>query len=139
MAREPVMPDAETTLRLSVLALRAGRVAWGCLLVLMLGLSAGIMLLPPAGKEPNLTILAIALVPLAAFVPGLRRRSVLSHLWLSLLMLLYMTVSMQNLFLAEVRWLDWVIVAAEVLLFLACLMFVRWRAREIRGRAAMEG
>lgn len=138
MAREPVVPDAETTLVLAERARWAGRMVWACLLLLALSLSLGIMVWPPVGKEPNVTVWAVAVVPLAAFLPGLRRRAVLTHLWLSLLMLLYMTVSMQRLFMPEFGWTDVLAVASEIILFLASLLFVRWRARELRGRAVMD-
>ncbi len=138
MAREPVVPDAPTTELLTVRARWACRVVWLSMALLVVFLSLGIMIWPPADKIPNTTVWAVAVVPLAAFLPGLRREGVQTFLWLSVLMLLYMTVSMQRLFMPDVRLLDWLEVLAEVVLFLACLLFVRWRARELRGRAAME-
>ena len=72
-------------------------------------------------------------LPLLLFLPGILRGSWKSHLWLCFVILVYFTITVSKLFDARRSPADWLELVAIVVLFIAAMMFARWRQREISG------
>lgn len=73
-----------------------------------------------------------SLLPLLLFLPGMLKDNLRSYIWLCFVCLLYFIRLVVRLF-AEPG--DWVLITgmvAVVLLFCSAMMYVRWRARELR-------
>ena len=86
------------------------------------------LLLPPQQRS-TAWVLAIAVVPLALPLPGLLRGNPRSHLWASLLVLLYLLHGAGEVVAnpAE-RWLGLLEVLLSLSVFCNALLFVRWQA-----------
>lgn len=103
------------------------------LALFILVLSLGILVWPPAGKQPSLVIWGIVILPLLAMLPGVLARRSRTHMWLCFLLCLYFFVSMPPLFEPDYRWLDVAEVVLEGLLFVSSMLFVRWQSRAQRA------
>jgi uncharacterized membrane protein len=81
-------------------------------------------------------IWVIKLLPLLLFLPGMRKDNLRSYIWLCFVCLGYFMLLVQRVFAQP----DDVLVigglVAVVLLFIAAMLYVRWRARELRGQGA---
>ena len=78
-------------------------------------------------------IWAIKLVPLLLFLPGMLRDNLRSYIWLCFVSLGYFIIFVQRLFATPDSVLVIVGMIALVVLFIAAMLYVRWRARELRG------
>ena len=72
------------------------------------------------------------LLPLLIFLPGLLRDRLRSYIWLCFVSLLYFIALVERLFAVPGSPLAVVGMVAVVTLFVAAMMYVRWRARELR-------
>ncbi|MEE4146965.1 MAG: DUF2069 domain-containing protein [Halieaceae bacterium] len=72
------------------------------------------------------------LLPLLIFLPGLLRDRLRSYIWLCFVSLLYFVALVERLFAVPGSPLAVAGMAAVVTLFIAAMMYVRWRARELR-------
>jgi uncharacterized membrane protein len=72
-------------------------------------------------------------LPLLLFLPGLLRGAWKSHLWLCFVLMVYFTVTVSELFDPRREAADWLELAAIVVLFVAAMMYARWRQRELGG------
>jgi uncharacterized membrane protein len=111
-------------------ALRAGasRVMW---------LSYSILLLQQAldaweHQAPGF-IWCLKLLPLLIFLPGMFRDNLRSYIWLCFVCLGYFLVLVQRIFAQPDNLLVISGLTAVVILFIAAMMYVRWRARELRA------
>jgi len=77
-------------------------------------------------------IWALKLVPLLLFLPGMRRDNLRSYIWLCFVCLGYFMILVQRIFAQPGNLLVISGLAAVVLLFIAAMLYVRWRARELR-------
>ncbi len=76
---------------------------------------------------------AAVLVPLLLFLPGVLRDNLRSYIWLCFVCLLYfMRLVLEN-FAHPGKPLALAGMAAVVALFCSAMMYVRWRARELRA------
>ena len=109
------------------LSLWAARCAWSCYLLLLLqqGIDAW------AQGAPWIVWL-VKLLPLLLFLPGMLNDNLRSFIWLCFVCLLYFIVLVQRLFLVPGDTLAVVGTFAVVSLFTAAMLYVRWRARELR-------
>ena len=73
------------------------------------------------------------LLPLMLFVPGMLRDKPRSFIWLCFVCLLYFIALVERLFAQPGSWLAIVGMVAVVILFTAAMLYVRWRARELRA------
>lgn len=73
------------------------------------------------------------LLPLLIFLPGMLRDNLRSYIWLCFVCLLYFIALVERLFAQPGAWLPIIGTCAVVLLFSAAMMYVRWRARELRA------
>ena len=73
------------------------------------------------------------LLPLLIFLPGMLRDNLRSYIWLCFVCLLYFIALVERLFAQPGGWLAITGTGAVVILFTAAMMYVRWRARELRA------
>ena len=74
-----------------------------------------------------LSLMIFTLVPLAIFIPGLRREHYKTLSMLCFVTLLYFMVTVSNLFAPNANLLDAVELVLLVILFGAAMMFSRWK------------
>ncbi|MFT4517866.1 MAG: putative membrane protein [Halioglobus sp.] len=75
---------------------------------------------------------AIKLLPLLIFLPGMIRDNLRSYIWLCFMCLGYFLILVQRMFAQPDSLLVIAGITADVVLFIAAMMYVRWRARELR-------
>lgn len=73
------------------------------------------------------------LLPLLLFLPGMLKDNLRSYIWLCFVCLLYFIALVERLFAQPGSWLSITGMVAVVLLFSSAMMYVRWRARELRA------
>jgi uncharacterized membrane protein len=78
-------------------------------------------------------IWVLKLMPLLIFLPGMRKDNLRSYIWLCFVCLGYFMILVQRLFAQPDNLLVISGLVAVVLLFIAAMMYVRWRARELRS------
>lgn len=71
-------------------------------------------------------------IPLLIFLPGMARDNLRSYLWLCFVCLLYFLVLVERLFAQPQSLLAVTGMIAVVVLFISSMLFVRWRARELK-------
>jgi len=69
-------------------------------------------------------------VPLVLFLPGMLKNKLRSYIWLCFVSLIYFLVAVERLFATPNNPLAITGMIAVVVLFIAAMLFVRWRARE---------
>jgi uncharacterized membrane protein len=87
-------------------------------------------------QAPWIVWLAYCL-PLLIFLPGMLRDRLRSYIWLCFICLLYFMRLVVKLFAEPGSALAIVGTVAVVTLFIAAMMYVRWRAREVRAAGAI--
>lgn len=112
------------------LARRAAWIAWA-ILVLQQAADAW------AGGAPWVVWVGV-LLPLAIFIPGVLRDNLRSYIWLCFVSLLYFMRLVVDLFARPGDPLAVTGMVAVVVLFIAAMLYVRWRARELRALANAE-
>ena len=83
-------------------------------------------------------IWAVKLLPLMMFLPGMLRDNLRSYIWLCFICLGYFLVLVQRVFAQPDSPLLISGLVAVVVLFIAAMLYVRWRALELRSLAAVE-
>jgi len=73
------------------------------------------------------------LVPLLLFLPGMLRDNLRSFIWLCFICLMYFIVLVERLFAQPGSSLAMIGMTAVVALFVAAMMYVRWRGPELRA------
>jgi uncharacterized membrane protein len=73
------------------------------------------------------------LVPLFIFLPGMVRKNLRSYVWLCFVSLLYFISLVERLFAQPDSLLATAGMIAVVSLFISSMLFVRWRARELKS------
>ena len=87
-------------------------------------------------QAPWIVWLAYCL-PLMIFLPGMLQDKLRSYIWLCFISLLYFMRLVVKLFAEPGNALAIAGMVAVVTLFIAAMMYVRWRAREIRAAGAI--
>lgn len=80
----------------------------------------------------------IYLLPLLIFLPGMLRDRLRSYIWLCFVSLGYFIALVERLFALPGSPLATVGMVAVVTVFIAAMMYVRWRARELRLAGATQ-
>ncbi len=88
------------------------------------------------GNAPWIIWLAVVL-PLVIFLPGMLQDQLRSYIWLCFVLLLYFMRLVVALFEAPGSPMHIVGMIAVVTLFTSAMLYVRWRARELREAAAL--
>jgi len=78
-------------------------------------------------------IWAVKVMPLLIFMPGMLKDKLRSYIWLCFVCLGYFMLLVQRIFAQPDSLLVISGLVAVVLLFIAAMMYVRWRARELRS------
>ena len=79
---------------------------------------------------------AVKLVPLLLFLPGMYRDNLRSYIWLCFLSNMYFVVLVQRAFATPSDPLVIVGLVAVVALFTFAMLYVRWRARDLKVEQA---
>ena len=80
-----------------------------------------------------LIILAGKVLPLLIFLPGMLKENLRSYIWLCFVSLLYFISLVERLVAQPDSLLAAIGLFGVVTLFIAAMMFVRWRARELKS------
>lgn len=75
----------------------------------------------------------VKLLPLLLFLPGMRKDNLRSYIWLCFVCLGYFLILVQRVFAQPHSLLVVGGLVAVVILFIAAMLYVRWRARELRA------
>ena len=78
-------------------------------------------------------IWGLKLLPLLIFLPGMLKDNLRSFIWVCFVCLGYFLILVQRMFAQPDSGLVIIGMIAVVLLFTAAMMYVRWRARELRA------
>lgn len=105
-----------------------------------LALASYVLLLGQQGLDAGLNgapwfIWAIKLLPLLLFLPGIYRDNLRSYIWLCFVSNMYFVVLVQRIFAQPGSPLVITGLVAVVLLFTFAMLYVRWRARDLRAAA----
>jgi uncharacterized membrane protein len=106
----------------------AARVTWFCYWALLLQQA-----LDASAHRAPWFIWALKLLPLLMFLPGMLRDNLRSYIWLCFVCLGYFLILVQRIFAQPDSLLVIVGLTAVVVLFIAAMLYVRWRARELRA------
>lgn len=82
-------------------------------------------------------IWVVKLLPLLLFLPGMRQDNLRSFIWLCFVCLGYFLILVQRVFAQPDSLLVIGGLVAVVVLFIAAMLYVRWRARELRETNAL--
>jgi uncharacterized membrane protein len=77
-------------------------------------------------------IWVLKVMPLLLFLPGMRKDNLRSYIWLCFVCLGYFMILVQRIFAQPDSLLVVSGLVAVVILFIAAMLYVRWRARELR-------
>lgn len=77
-------------------------------------------------------IWALKLMPLLIFLPGMYKDNLRSYIWLCFVCLGYFMILVQRIFAQPESLLVASGLVAVVILFIAAMLYVRWRAQELR-------
>lgn len=105
--------------------------AWGTL-VLQQAVDAGM-------NHAPWFIWSLKLLPLLMFLPGMLKDNLRSYVWLCFICLGYFMILVQRMFAQPDSPLVIIGMVAVVVLFSAGMMYVRWRAQELRINASDVG
>lgn len=83
-------------------------------------------------------IWTLKVLPLLLFLPGMLKDNLRSFIWLCFVCLGYFLVLVQRIFAQPDNLLVIAGLTAVVILFVTSMMYVRWRARELRETVAAE-
>ena len=114
----------------STLSQWAARVTWSSFGVLLLQQSVDAWL-----RGAPWFIWLLKLLPLLIFLPGMLKDKLRSYIWLCFVCLGYFLILVQRIFAQPDSLLVGSGLFAVVVLFIAAMMYVRWRARELGGRS----
>ena len=92
-----------------------------------------LLMYPSCGRSASITIAALHLLPLLCFLPGLMRGNVRSYVWLCFILLGYFITAVPNA-LGCSTVLNIMEPVLIVVLFIAAMMFIRWRSRALKAR-----
>lgn len=97
------------------------------LLLVLLVVSTLLTTLPPEASRG--LMLAVKIIPLIIFLPGLLKGHLRAHIWVCFVVLFYFTRSVVAAYLTEGDLLETAITATTVMLFIASMMNVFWQKR----------
>jgi uncharacterized membrane protein len=109
----------------------AARVTWLSYSVLLLQQTADAWV-----HQAPWFIWVLKVMPLLLFLPGMRKDNLRTYIWLCFVCLGYFMILVQRLFAQPDSLQVSIGLFAVVLLFIAAMLYVRWRARELRALSA---
>lgn len=114
-------------------SLTALRVSYALELAL---LTATTLIWPAPGREPNVVIWALLVIPLLLCLPALWRGAVRAQVWLCFLILIYFAAAVTECFVPGRLLWGLIEVVLCVAIFTAALCYARWGSRAERARSA---
>lgn len=99
---------------------------------LLAALTLSTLVWPSGGRDPNVVIWLLLVIPLVIFLPGMVKGAVRTHAWLCFVTLLYFLMAVPNLFVPGGQWLDAAELTGSVTLFLAAMFYVRWSGQDAK-------
>jgi uncharacterized membrane protein len=111
----------------------AARVTWLCWSALLLQQSADAWV-----HQAPWFIWMLKVLPLLMFLPGMLNDNLRSFIWLCFVCLGYFLILVQRVFAQPDNLLVIGGLFAVVVLFIAAMLYVRWRARELRLQGASQ-
>ena len=109
------------------------------LVMASLSILVGLQLVESALQQPPLIVWLMRVLPLLIFVPGMWRDKLRSYIWLCFVCLLYFMVLVLRLFAEPTNMLLVTAMSSLVTLFISSMLYVRWRAQELRARQVLPG
>lgn len=106
-------------------------VVWASYVGLLLVLSLNTVVWPSCGREPSVVILVIQLALLLAFLPGILRKNLRSHIWLTFVLLGFFMASVSVAFACQ-SFLTVSEVMLTSVLFIAAMLYVRWHSMALK-------
>ena len=106
----------------------AGRLTWLSWLTLLLQQVADAWT-----NQAPWFIWVLKLLPLLIFLPGMRKDNLRSYIWLCFVCLGYFIILVQRIFAQPDSLLVLCGLFSVVILFIAAMLYVRWRAQELRA------
>jgi uncharacterized membrane protein len=103
------------------------QITWGSLLLLAL-----LQLVESVLQQPPLLVWIVRVLPLLIFVPGMRKDNLRSYIWLCFVCLLYFMTLVLRLFAQPTNPVAILAMICVVTLFVASMLYVRWRAQELK-------
>ena len=103
----------------------------GTLLVLLYAIKT--LVLWPTAIDTRVIIFVIQVLPFVALLPGIIKSHWRSYAWLCFILLLYFMNATLALFSPGRLIVDWFIMAAVISVFMAAMLYVRWRRVELAG------
>lgn len=95
------------------------------------------LIVPGCGRPPSTVIWLLHMLPLLLFVAGVIRQNVRTHVWLCFVMLGYFLLAVQDIFACQ-SLLNAIELALIVVLFIAAMLYVRWRSRALAATEILE-
>lgn len=83
-------------------------------------------------QQAPLFIWVIRLLPLIIFIPGMRADKLRSYIWVCFVSLLYFMMLVLRLFADPTKLVSIVGMISVVSLFVSAMLYVRWRARQLK-------
>lgn len=99
---------------------------------LLIVLTLGTLVWPSCGRSPNWVVWGIQLLLMLVFLPGLVQQNVRTHAWLTFVLLGFFIASVSTAFACG-SVLTIVEVFITVILFIAAMLFIRWRSKQLRA------
>lgn len=113
------------------------RIVWLSYVGLLAVVCLNTVVWPSCGREPNLVILGIQLVLLLAFLPGIMRQNVRSHIWLTFMLLGFFMMSVSIAFACTSIFTTAEVILVAVL-FTAAMLYIRWRSMALKQSSETE-
>jgi uncharacterized membrane protein len=105
-------------------------VSWASMVLLVL-----LQCVESLRQQPPLIVAIMRVLPLLIFVPGMWVDRLRSYLWLCFVCLLYFMALVLRLFAEPTNMVAMLAMVSVVSLFISAMLYVRWRARELREQS----
>ncbi len=105
--------------------------------ILLVVFTVNTMFIPSCNREPNAVIWAMHVVPILLFLPSILRQNVRAHAWLTFVLLGHFMASVSVAFACTSALMTFE-VGVLVVLFIAAMMYIRWRSRALKSAVAAE-
>ncbi len=105
---------------------------------LSLGALLAVQVVESVSRQPPVLIWLVRLLPLLIFVPGMRADNLRSYIWLCFVCLLYFMMLVLRLFAEPTNIVSILGMVSVVSLFVSSMLYVRWRARQLRKEVSDE-
>lgn len=113
---------------------RAQQLMWGSYAALLVVLTLNTLVLPSCNRQPNVVIWVCSILPLLVFIPALLKHRVRACAWLCFILLFYFLLSVP-VAMSCGGLAPGLEVFVIVVLFIATMLYIRWRSRFEKQRA----